>query len=325
MAGRPKVLAGILYSGEPTLPRVIAALEAQRDIDLRIILIGRFNQWEAHRRLYHTFNETGTDVDLFVKVDADMVILHERLLATASAFVSDHDELDRISFGVQDWLSGRPILGMHVWRSSVRWLEEPPPLHTDDARTSVRSHLSLPEPPCTLVLHAPEPSDLQATRYAARRALKAAHPESNVWTWRRLHGFIEEATADPVPVRRLAVAAVALAFDDAPRMQGFVLEDSDVENTLRTLRGMAEDWPALGERVVEAVRSGLERAEIEDALPKPPIPRAVRLRARLSNAARHPIATIRRIITPRDAVRPGPTVDQLRAELSKRLSASVAT
>ena len=269
MVDRPRVLAGILYSGEPTLSRAIDALEAQQDIDLRIVLFGGFDQWEAHRRLYRTFNETGNDVDMFVKVDADMVILHERLLAVLHAFLSDHEQLDRITVGVHDWLADAPIPGMHVWRSSVRWLEDPPALQTDLARNTVRAKLSYIDSPERLVLHAPDPTDVQAARYAARRTLKATARPNSRWEWARLEGLLSRALEDPQPARRIAAAAIRITFDHPDRMQRFVMEQGQVEEIISWIRRSSADWPNVADEALEHVRECARKAEENNELQAP--------------------------------------------------------
>ena len=247
MVDRPKVLAGILYSGEPTLHRAIGALEAQKDIDLRIVLIGGFGQWEAHRRLYRTFNETGPEVDLFVKVDADMIILHDRLLISAHRFLSVEEPVDRLTFGVHDWLSGQTIIGLHCWRSSVQWTAEPPPLHTDLVENTARARFVLKDPPEPLVLHAPDPDELQAARYGARRALKALASGGDDWAWHAVERLAAQASVEAHPVRLIAVAAARFAIIDPTASRGFVMEQLDPERVLDRLRAdvaQRSDMPA---------------------------------------------------------------------------------
>ena len=238
MADRPKVLAGILYSGEPTLSRAIGALEAQQDIDLRIVLIGGFDEWEAHRRLYRTFNETGTDVDMFVKVDADMVIRSERLIAAAFATFRAAEELDQLTINVDDWLSGRSLSGLHVWRGDVRWAESVPHLFTDQVETTVSRKLRIPRSSVSLVSHAPDPSPEQVARFVARRMLKARSVASGRTASRYvdiLIAVLEQALLDGASARQIAAAAIELALDQPQEAEEFVLFQQGSPSTLQRL------------------------------------------------------------------------------------------
>ncbi len=250
MSPRPIVLAGVLYSGEPTLLQVISALEAQEDIDLRIVMIGGYSEWEANRRLYQTFNDSGTDVDLFVRVDSDMLIQHTRLLAVAHRFLTENATVDHLTFAVRDWLSARDIIGMHIWRSTVRWTGEPPVIHVDLGVTTARRRLVMKRPPFPLVLHAPMPSDLQVARYAARRAIKALTTASDPYPWEWLAAFVQHALDHPVRERRLAVAAVRYGLDKPDDAHHLVMANGIAEPAMRELEELMEGWPRVAEETL---------------------------------------------------------------------------
>ena len=208
-----RALAGVLYAGEPSLPRVMRGLEAQVDVELRTVLFGHHPFDEAHRRLYGAFDERRDEHDVLVKVDADMEIVEPRLLFALGTLFRTHPELDMVVLGVDDWLSGERIIGMNAWRGGMRWRAAPSPLFADLPRTDVRSRLKVMDAPRPLVLHATEPSAAQSRRYGAQRGLKVLDTlkQSRL---ERMQGFVRFVAANPEPARLLAVAGVEAALTD---------------------------------------------------------------------------------------------------------------
>lgn len=258
MMARPTIFAGVLYSGESTFERVIAALEAQVGIDLKLVVIGGFDEAEAHRRLYKIFNDSAADCNYFAKVDADMVLLNSRVLSAAASTLGQDPTLDQISIPVADWLSGENLSGLHIWTSRVRWKLEVPRLFTDQVQSSVRRRLRLPpsEPP--LVSHAPDPTAAQAARFAARRALKAgsaASPRESLAYFLILARMLQLGISDKSLARRVAAAAVEFALDEPARAEQFVLTRGSEPSVLDELILVAKSDEAVCERLLRRVEN----------------------------------------------------------------------
>jgi len=61
------------------------------------------------------------EVDLFIKIDADMVLTRPTFFQeVVERFVSEQ-ELTHLLIGVHDWMTNSAIMGLHVFRSSHRW------------------------------------------------------------------------------------------------------------------------------------------------------------------------------------------------------------
>lgn len=210
---RPSALAGVLYAGEPSLPRVLAGLEQQRDAELRTVVIGHHPFDEAHRRLYRTFDERRSEHDVMVKVDADMEIVAPRLLSALGHVFLGNPGLDMIVLGVDDWLSGERIMGMNAWRRGIRWRAAPSPLFADLPATDVRTRLKILDAPETLVLHATSPSPAQSRRYGAQRGLKVLETLKRS-RLERMQDFVRFVVADPAHERLIAVAGLEAALTD---------------------------------------------------------------------------------------------------------------
>jgi hypothetical protein len=208
-----RVLAGILHVGEPSLPRTLESLAAQQGIHLEQLLIGHLPEREAHRRLYEGFTAATLEHELLVKVDADMELVEPRLLVALGTLLRRHPEVERVVLGVDDWFTGQRIHGMLAWRGGTRWTSPPPELFTDLATDTAIGKFKLIDAGRPLVLHAADPTDEQALRYGAHRALKAEATgrASRLGT---LQALVSTTDALPERGRRLAVTAVSLAFED---------------------------------------------------------------------------------------------------------------
>ncbi len=246
----PRVLVGMLHVGEPRLDSAVARAEAQEAVDVTMSLIGHLPEWAAHEELFRRLTTMGPDFDVLVKLDADMEIVHPRLFAAVAAVFDADPELDHIILGVDDWLSGERIQGIQFWRGGVRWDAPPPDLFTDLPASSARRGWSFIDTGVPLVIHAEEPSDLQALRYGAHRALKAAHTRKPGRRL-RLEGFARFAAGHPEPQRLLALAAVEASLRDEGTGRELVDGTQPVRTELiERLRERSQDVPDLLESVL---------------------------------------------------------------------------
>lgn len=254
-----RALIGILHAGEPSLDDAIASAKAQVGVRVTIMTISGLPKWEAHRELFERFTTDAGRHDLLVKLDADMELIEPGILAASSRIVRENPRLDHIVLGVDDWLSGERIMGMSIWRSGVRWPEDPPDLFTDMSRSTARERFKLIDPGFPLVLHARQPSEGQALRYGAHRALKAARTQKSS-RLDRLETFATFAATTDDGRRHLALAAVALALRE--ETAGRRLVDGDVgprEEDLVGLRRAAEQ-PEQLLREIQADIAALRRS-----------------------------------------------------------------
>lgn len=218
-------LAGILYVGEPALPRVLEGLERQTDVELRTILIGHHPFDQAHGHLYRAFDQRRDDHDVFVKVDADMEIVEPRLLVAIGTLFKMHAGLDLVTVGVDDWISGERIIGMNAWRRGTRWRAAPSALFADLPAVRVRSKLKLLDLPRPVVLHATTPSREQSWRYGAQRGLKVVET-LKLSRLQRMRDFVQFVSSAPQPARLLAVAGAEVALFDRPLAERLVFGEA---------------------------------------------------------------------------------------------------
>ena len=263
MSQRVRVLAGVLHVGEPALERAVASAETQHGADVSIEVIGNLPKWEAHRRLYRRFSEDRGAHDLLVKLDADMELVEPRLFWSVGLLLRRHRRLDHVVLGVDDWLSGERIMGISLWRSGVQWEAEPPDLFTDLNRSDARERFKLIDAGRPLVTHAVKPGVEQALRYGAHRALKAARTRK-ASRLARVEEFARFVQQHPEPERRLALAAVELAFSDEGAGRRLVDGELELRATeIERLQRRSEHLDAVYDAVVHHIRQ-LEESRPED-------------------------------------------------------------
>ena len=286
----PSVLVGMLHVGEPSVARVRDRILAQRDVRVELKEFAHLAEREAHARLYAAFDAADEGHDALVKVDADMELVEPRLLHALATLFVRHPGLDHILLGVDDWFSGRRIQGMTAWRRGVRWTSPPPELFTDLPTNTSVTKLKLMDVGRPLVLHANDPTDEQAIRYGLHRGLKAL-ATSKASRIARLADVVDHAAEIPERGRRLAVAAILLAFEDRAAADRLLAAATDAEPALARVTALADD-PTLVTRVRDFVGgAGAPETErpLSDAEPRPgggPRQRLSSLRDRLTGSAR---------------------------------------
>ena len=261
------VLACVLYTGEPSLASALKSLETQRDVDVRLIMIGYHPKHQAHKRLFETLNRYEAEHEFSIFLGADMELVEPRLLASLTAVYRQFPTLDEVMLGVNDWYSGEPQLGVLSWRRGVRHTLPRSSLFTDVTQSKVRSRVKIHPPLKPLILHGVDPSEIQAIRYGAQRGSKAA-VSGKASRWERLEQFVEFAAANPHSGRRLALAGVLLSLEDADLgmrcISGEVPLSSDDLNRIRSVADsphLVDDLNSLMSDPKLRIRLTLERTD----------------------------------------------------------------
>jgi hypothetical protein len=258
-----RVLVGTLHVGEPGLALALESAESQHGAKVTLSLIEYLPKWEAHDELFRRFDTLGPGYEVLAKLDADMRIVHPRLLAAVASVLRAEPELDHIVLGVDDWLSGERIQGIQFWRGGVRWDSPPPDLFTDLPASSARKSWSWIDTGFQLVVHAEDPSDLQVLRYGAHRGLKALRARTGSRLL-RLENFARFAATDPAPQRSLALAAIEVSLHNEATGRLLVDGTAPVRAELvERLQERARDVSGMVEAVLE--RSAALRAPVSDA------------------------------------------------------------
>ncbi len=172
----PRVLVLTLYSGEAEYDRCRASLVAQDYTAWEQRSLEHLPNREAHGTLYRTIMSEAESFDLFLKLDADMVLADQAVLGELVRVFEDRPALDHLVVAVSDWMTDSRIIGAHMFSKRVRWQPLSDGLYVDPDPEFPGEKLVVPDPARDLVLHAIDPSPLQAFHFGAHRALQAAQP-----------------------------------------------------------------------------------------------------------------------------------------------------
>jgi len=212
-----KILVGIMHGIENELDECLAAVDRQSlPAYDRFVLSGLSNK-EAHDTLYQTFMDHRQEVDLFMKIDADMVLSrHTFFEECAERFVED-GKLQHIQIALDDWMTNRRIFGLHVYRSSHAWELNDEAVFVDmvdvpHERVDDRDQLA------PAAVHCPNPSPFQAYHFGLHKGVKfvqksrpEVHARYRVTHWNHFEAL--EQNYHRTGERRLGLAL--LGFHDA--------------------------------------------------------------------------------------------------------------
>ncbi len=210
------VLVGTLYSSEHELDRCVDALQNQHHCHRSHFIIEHMAEKAAHDQLYSRFMHNAGEYDLFLKLDADMILIDPGKLGAAVALFDESPELDHAVFTVQDWMTDSEIVGIHIYRNRVRWTRQQdvlfcdtPPDVTGERRFITRGA------PSPLAVHSPDPNPAQAFHHGLLLGLKAfqtgitaTRPARAFMHWRLLKRLWDHF--DRVRDRRLGLALLAV-------------------------------------------------------------------------------------------------------------------
>jgi len=177
---RQRILVGMMACGENERDRAIEAVQGQTYGDYEFFLIENRPNKEAHEALYEKFTTSADRFQVFLKLDADMVLQRPTAFEEVANFFAKHPNVGLLLFELIDWYSDSLIPGIVIARSSARW-----PKHAD--RLMVDSYVTVPGRVVTvsnrdaaLAVHSPDPSPIQAFRFGVHRAMKAIQDDRRV-------------------------------------------------------------------------------------------------------------------------------------------------
>jgi hypothetical protein len=178
-----RLLILTLYSGENEFRSCMASVSSQSHRDREHRLFENLPNAEAHECLYRTIMEKSEQYDLFLKLDADMVLADDEVLSDLVRVFEDRPNLDHLVVAVSDWMTDSRIIGAHLFSNRVRWRPQAETLYVDPDPDFPGRKLVVDDPSRDLILHACDPSPLQAFHFGAHRALQASQ------VYRNLRGF----------------------------------------------------------------------------------------------------------------------------------------
>jgi hypothetical protein len=166
-----KILVGTLHCIENELEQCLKAIRLQtlpaHDI---FVISGKANK-EANDELYQTFMDRADEVDLFIRIDADMVLNRYTFFQEVVERFSSDPCLEHLMISLYDWMTDRPIMGLHVYRSTYRW-NLGPEAYFLDLQDHTPNIVSDRDQLAPAAIHCGNPSPFQAFHFGLHKAVK---------------------------------------------------------------------------------------------------------------------------------------------------------
>lgn len=176
MAGKSvsnyKILIGTLYSLENELTECRASIERQTYKDYEHFILRGLPDKDAHDKLYKTFMDQADQFDLFLKLDADMVIENENLLQQVADKFKKNPNMHILTIPVHDYFTDSLIIGMHTYRNTVKWPERINDVFTDDHIVPKDKVILDFNELAPAAIHCKNPSPFQSFHFGLHRGVK---------------------------------------------------------------------------------------------------------------------------------------------------------
>jgi len=170
---RPRFLVLTLFSGENEFAACRESVDRQSHPSFEHRVFENLSKSEAHARLYATIMDSRESFDLFLKLDADMVLADVDVLTRIAEVFRDIPDLDHLVQGVADWFTETDIVGVHSFSHRVRWRPNPSGLFTDPDPEFPGRKIVVRHPRPAVVHHGENPGPFQAFYFGVHRAMKA--------------------------------------------------------------------------------------------------------------------------------------------------------
>ena len=260
---QPNIQIITMYCGEHEYDACKASVASQNyDGDINHVLIENLPNVAAHKQCYQTIMDGAGHYDLCIKLDADMVFMHDAAISDIVAYWRAQNQPDHMVFAVHDFIPDRLSIGVHVFTKNCRWnldthdglfVDPNPQFHGHSTKT-----LDTPAP---FVSHAANPSDDGAYHFGIHRALKAFQYGRFLKEPQGLEAFrILQATADHYKRTLNPKAELALMGAEAVRRQlitqntgdksNIEIMDLDIDFWMHPTRAQLWWWAFFGLRIL---------------------------------------------------------------------------
>ncbi|MFZ4808750.1 MAG: hypothetical protein ACOYLQ_15960 [Hyphomicrobiaceae bacterium] len=168
-----RIFVGTLACGEAELDDCRQAVARQTGVQVRQLVIENRPELEAHNALWDAWNAERHQHDLFVKVDADTVLMRDTALAEIGGLFEDPD-VTGAQILLQDYFTDNLIAGLNSFSGAVKFHRSNDRLFTD--RVDYGHVKVMKGPPVAHLApigwHCLRPHARQAFHFGLHRALK---------------------------------------------------------------------------------------------------------------------------------------------------------
>lgn len=167
-----RLLIGIMYTIENEFEACIEAIQMQTYQNFEYFVIKNKPNKEAHHLLYTSFMNNAESFQLFIKVDADMVLSRHTFFEEIVAFFKQNPDTDDLEIMVHDFFTGEMIFGLHIYSNRYRWEKNNEKIFVDFSSKKDFKRVQDKDLLAPAAYHCPDPSPLQAFHFGVHKAIK---------------------------------------------------------------------------------------------------------------------------------------------------------
>jgi hypothetical protein len=167
-----RIVVGTLYSGETEFAECCESVQRQTLQPVDHFVLRHMPKYQAHATLYEEFEKRAAHCDVFIKLDADMVILSDRFFERVAERFSADPELDHLKVAVSDFFTRGLIGAVNCYRSCCRWTALSDNLHTDAPPANRRKLVADRTELAPAAVHCKACSGFQAFHFGLHKGLK---------------------------------------------------------------------------------------------------------------------------------------------------------
>jgi hypothetical protein len=168
-----RIFVGTLACGEAERDECRAAVAAQTGVVVTHQMIEGLPELEAHNALWEAWSKVRTSHDLFVKIDADTILIRTTALAEIAALFAD-PEVTGAQILLHDYFTNRLIAGLNAFSGKVAFKAGTDRLFTDRVDTGHKKVLKgeAVQYLAPIGWHCRNPHPRQAFHFGLHRAYK---------------------------------------------------------------------------------------------------------------------------------------------------------
>lgn len=188
---KPRIFIGTMYCGEGDYRACCEAIQQQEDVTVHQTVISNLDEKTAHNALWNAWRSERQTFDMFVKVDADTVLAHPKVLLSFWNMMQSNSRITGIQAPLLDYFTDGFINGLNCFSPKVTFLTTTDELYCD--RVDVDHDIVIKSKDVIDELkpagyHCYQASELQSFHYGIHRKLKNQHQIINLVrsAWNRL-------------------------------------------------------------------------------------------------------------------------------------------
>lgn len=192
-----RLCVGTLRTIENEFDACRAAVAGQTLPPVEHFVVQDLPNLEAHHALYRGFMQRASSCDLFLKIDADMVVTDPRFFENVADRFAAQPGVRAMLIAVHDYFSDRLIDAMHIYRSDTVWPLDEERVFVDPCPIPSEQRIHDHHDLAPAAAHCPDPSDFQAYHFGLHKGVKILaaiaqnrrsagleHCENLEYTWR---------------------------------------------------------------------------------------------------------------------------------------------